>query len=302
MESSDSSLTGLGRYLTPFSQGSVESPRQGLLSSPTDSTEIGLSVMEVVNEVERMLKLHRRDPRFCSAKREWRDLILLMNECAGMILSLAESEDPPRNDQSYTIDVEVHRLMTLSKIANSFADDCSPLSATENNASSTRASDTIDAIAKGAHFYAMYCEAVDQKADVILSVLEKRVEKALNTFDNDPVPILGHESIEFALSSSPEELQAFKKSNTMRWLNDVLKWQVIDMNIQLGRVGRSESLRNQIEVKKKIIKQMLRLRVEQSGSLMKLDAANKSLETTIKTLTLVSSPRQMAQSTVVLES
>lgn len=271
-------------------------------SSDASPTEIGLSVMEVVNEVEKMLKLHPRDPRFCSAKREWRDLILLINECAEMILSLAESEDPPRNDQSNTFDVEVHRLMTLSKIANTFADDSSPLSATANNALSTTASDTVDTIAKGSDLYAVHCEAVDQKADVTLSVLEKRVEEALNRFDNDPVPSLDQESVEFALSSSPEELQALRKSNTLRWLNDVLKWQVIDMNIQLRRVERSESLRKQIEVKKEIIKKMLRLRVEQSGSLMKLDAANKSLETTIKKLTLASSPRQMAQSTVVLES
>ena len=66
---------------------------------------------------------------------------------------------------------------------------------------------------------------------------------------------------EFTLTSEPDELNSLRSTNTQRWLTDVLKWQVIDINLQRRRRGRGAELAALVEEKKKMIFSILDERV-----------------------------------------
>lgn len=288
------STSGAARFLTPFSHETM-SPQNRLSSKESKAVDLGVCIMDVVNEVESALDVNSGDPRFAAAMHQWRDILSIMNETAEMILSLTEPVDTSAHGLD-VLDVELHRLKTLSNLSRLVAlapDESSPISVGFPNASSTVASEIVDPIEKVSELYLNQSDGINRNVDKLSATLESIVDKALDKFQVDSVASADSDSVEFALMSSPEELESVKQSNTMRWLNDVLKWQAIDMHIQLRRVHKSQTLRGLIDSKKRIIKDVLRTKVDQSGALKKLECSNELLGSTLETIGTRS--RQMTQ-------
>jgi len=288
------SPSGHGQYFTPVSPVSLVSPQGIDASADTYISEEAHSLIRIVMQVERICETKKMAPSFEPTRREWRDLISLLKGTAEFILSVAECGEGGYSSES--LENGIHRLSTLSQAATAMA--VSPGKQVPEGVGNA-STDSFQPIHTLVESSADQSGAIDQRVKELRSFLEKRVDDALGIFEENCAPSMQSDSIEFALSFTPEELQNIKDSNMMRWLNDVLKWQVLDMSMRLKRFKRMDCLRNQVDLKKRIIKQIIRYKTIQASSLSKLEVANRFLDATVIELARDTSnepTRQMIQS------
>ena len=86
----------------------------------------------------------------------------------------------------------------------------------------------------------------------------------------------------FSLASDPDLLNSLRATNTQRWLTDVLKWQVLDLNLQRREKADAETLQELLMQKEKDILAAMESRVDKemnSGSVRRhaLESAADSL-------------------------
>jgi hypothetical protein len=115
-----------------------------------------------------------------------------------------------------------------------------------------------------------------RRVDKLKAVLADEVEKLLCSVNmtSGKVPT---DQVAFLLESSTDEIDAIRRTNSMRWLNDVLKWQILDLNTQIHNGVREGALKASIEAKKTLITEIIHSKVQQSSSLHKIKTANETL-------------------------
>lgn len=272
-------------FITPMSGPEVD-PLLSLSGRTGESkSEVAISIMEVVDRVELFLSSNSDSIRFQKISHEWRELIGILNETAHVILGVKASDNEV-DSLSDSFELELHRLKVISKAG-------SLLSFSENfpafeGGSETRADDELGVALTSLD----RCEAefIEQSKDLssksksLKESLAKEVEYRLRGLNTDISHHAKSESVEFAMSSEPEELLVLRKTNTMRWLNDVLKWQVLDMNTQFNKTNSSHAYKILLEAKKNKIKEILNQKIEKALELKKLQLANKVLDMALQDL------------------
>lgn len=300
--SSSVSKMNIDEFLSPFSDFTPNvgaTLREFELEEASDnrssavSTNSAASIIRIISDVENLLASHDSHDKFGSLREEWRDLLGVVFETGMMIKSL--SEHHAANTSPETFDLELHRLTAMSKAATIVADMRCPDLGGESASPSTVAHTDVGSlemmmtvVKEAEQAQTAQSALVDAKVRDMEACLESEVDKSLDSFSSSSMRAGNSSSIEFALTSSHEEIDAIKSSNSMRWLNDVLKWQVLDMNIQLRQKHEAIYFERLIKIKKEVIREVIRNKVRQSMSTRKLELAKSGLDNTIDALYRIS--------------
>ena len=261
------------------------------------------SLLDIVSDVERAFAENAKNTRFAIMEKEWRDLLLILKESADMILKMA---DVHRDPLSESFELEYHRLAAISRATTIVArlqvtDEKSdyPMSVVPDESAvqtfpSPLVADScpmiLDPVAACVdQAYYAYKEAeidVDIESKGVIAFFDNEIETRIRLdrlktemaipFSGENIP-----SVEFAMMSTPEEMDSLRKTNTMRWLNDVLKWQVIDMNLQANSTRRVDELTQQIIFKKEQIKEVMRRKIVRTVQTKRQELANACLGTVL---------------------
>ena len=249
-----------------------------------------LSVISTIAKVEHVLAKRSEEPRFVSARREWGDLMSILEATAELICGLDENVEEGSLAESF--EVELHRLTALSKAASVISN----LQSTEGIGGGTletslrltSSSDVVEAVINpiedSRQMYLDECSALLDKAENLKELLSDEIDHRLRKVNAESLANVKSESIEFAVSAEPHELDAFRKTNTMRWLNDVLKWQVIDMNVQMRKQAHIEEYRALLNTKKSKIKEILCNKIDKAAELKQIQIANRMLDRALEGL------------------
>lgn len=293
------SLPGDGRlhdeyFFTPDSLTSPDSKYGALdLLKALDDEVSGpksfatLSVMSTIAKVEHVLATRSEEPRFVSARREWGELMSILEATAELICGLDENVEEGSLTESF--EVELHRLTVLSKAA-SVISNLQSVEVIEGETSlrMTSSSDVVEAVINpiedSRQKYLDECSALLDKAEDLKELLSDEIDYRLRKVNAESLANVKSESIEFAVSAEPYELDAFRKTNTMRWLNDVLKWQVIDMNVQMQKEAQIEEYRALLNMKKSKIKEILCKKIDKAAELKQMQIANRMLDRALEGL------------------
>jgi hypothetical protein len=208
------------------------------------------------------------------------------------IKDLAEN---PAGMESEQFSLELHRLSTLSRAAvvvsdirsNQAGSDCSRPQA-DGDSQTEPLEKMVTILRESERAQRAQAALLESSATETESAYARIVEEAFSVFSSECDRPKKSHSIEFALSTSHEELDSVKSTNSMRWLNDVLKWQVLDMNLQLRRRHSAVELRRLIETKKEIIREIMSDKVRQAMAQKKLELSKAGLDQAIDALYRIS--------------
>ena len=255
--------------------------------------ELASSFIEVVTGVEKALSSSPSTPLLRVADTEWNDLLCILAGTADLIVALTASGVEPES-----VELEMHRLSALTDAAHAVSRGSvlKAFAATphiiedptvivkQDSEALMMADNSMTPLIEAQRIYRDQCNTLRERTEFIESRLEKRVDSVFDSFKLNSTHHSASESVEFALSSTVEELDTIRKTNTMRWLNDVLKWQAIDMNIQTRKQAQIREYRQLMDVKKRRIKEMLHEKIAQSMELRNLQLANASLDSVMENL------------------
>lgn len=255
---------------------------------------------ELYNSVERVLAKDHSGGTFSAAKEEWEALMLIMKESAELILRM-EFNVKQEESKSERIVAEHHRLTTLAtgsgilnRLRRSNAHESSVMGNSiefypksmifEDSPSESPPSVVARVLEEVDNVYYRYKEALidlDLKSASVLAFLDKEINQKLklDRFNADDVSVHpSPTSIEFSMISTPEELDSLDKTNTRKWLADVLKWQDIDIELHRRSLAHESELKKEIREKQVKIKEILRQKVQAAIDLKMLRLANKSMD------------------------
>ena len=288
-------------FLSPFSDfapdvgATLRELEQDDSSNCTDSelsTHPKSHLIRLISDVERILSTPSNCARLGTLRDEWEDLLTIVMDTGKTIKDLA---DNPVGMESEQFSLELHRLSTLSRAAvvvsdirsNQAGSDLSrPQAGGDSQTEPLEKMVTI--LRESERAQRAQAALLESSATETESAYARIVEEAFAVFSSECDRPKKSHSIEFALSTSHEELDSVKSTNSMRWLNDVLKWQVLDMNLQLRRRHSAVELRRLIETKKEIIREIMSDKVRQAMAQKKLELSKTGLDQAIDALYRIS--------------
>lgn len=254
------------------------------------------NVLEVIESVERVLQSDLSDSKLTSARAEWRSTIASLSKIGNSILEMEARclRDTgtrsliPRNQSSDSPLKSGSRSNSLVRTTCIESIEMYPKSVLGDSVGSWRPKDEkVLAPIKSSvdEAYYKYKEALidlDLKSACVEAFLSREIDAKLRLTRFEPecvdpeYPLSSSE--EFALMSTPDELNSLDRTNTHRWLSDVLKWQQIDKDLQERSEIRSNEYRRHVHTKTQQIKLIVKKKIEAAVRLKILKLSNAALD------------------------
>lgn len=263
------------------------------------------TILKLVGDVERALGTSEPTESIDELRTGWQELLKVVGQTGELILNAISSNEVDIAQDILTM--QMNHLTGLSQasavlvsIDNAIHEDPLLGKPSQSFSKSTREDESLEEMIvnlRGQEVaYEQTCHDVAMNYQLVRESLESEVDKVLDNFSNDSLAPFRSLPTEFALISSPEGLDIIKKSDSMRWLNDVLKWQVRDLNLQIQQRREIFDLQQEIARKKDVIKGIVRDKLLQSASIRKLHAAKTGLDLAIDGLYKISTASSTAAS------
>lgn len=254
----------------------------------------------VISLEARISSLEEADSNHLSAIQEWRELLCLVTRTGLLLLNKFDAGDV--NEETPYSELKLSTLAAsaqISSIASSLSTDCSAGDNTTGQSSicpvtepSREPSGLMEMIETIRDFQSVHDESrsmIDSEAIRLEGLLQSDVDRLFDSILSDSLERVRNGQVAFLLESYPDEIDAIRKTNSMRWLNDVLKWQVLDLNIQIQKRKEATSLIHSVKLKKELMHGIIRSKLQQSASLKKLESGNAGLDRIIENFCRVAS-------------
>ena len=248
-----------------------------------------LSVNEVIDLVQARRTPHSLQSSNSTLLTEWDELLKIVRATGQALIESMECRT-----QKEPIDIRLSNLAALAKAGNITQQICSGSSLSQRvpamcDFEFSQREQMILSIREAQASHLETVTEMHNRAEKLETILVAEMDQLLEAVDTtSAISTIQTQQVSFLMESSPQDLDLIRKSNSMRWLNDVLKWQVIDLNLQHRNRTDTILLRKQIEAKKDLIKQIIRGRVQRSVTLQQSAVAKDQLAHTVDTLYKIS--------------
>lgn len=274
-----------------------------LISKSAADTEE--SILNLVSDVEHALETSKKTETIDELIFGWRELLKVVGQTGELILNAISNNEVDLAQDIVTMRMNhmsgltqatsilasmggvIHEEVEFAKPSESF----SKLTGEEEDLE-----EMIVSLRSLQEAHEQRCREKTKKQQLLSDTLESEVEKVFNSFSSGSLVPFRSVPTEFTLVSSPEGLDDIKKSDSMRWLNDVLKWQVRDFNLQIQERREIFEIQRDIMRKKEVIKGILRDKLVQSSAIRKLYTAKEGLDVAIDGLYKISTASSTAAS------
>jgi hypothetical protein len=244
------------------------------------------NLVDLIQQINQLSSSSASDIMFESVIDDWRSLLQVVSETGILILEKFQKSDKE------TLEIRLSHLSALSESTSLLAklDEITdsaqtlpviaPSYKTENTDSPVAM--VISCIHEAQCAHAKKCDEINQHTRQTVDDISSCVRTYLDSVYTQNTSRIRMPPVEFCLTSGgPESLDLIRKTNSMRWLNDVLKWQVMDLNIQLATRARTVELQNEIAIKKDTLIEIVHERIRRISSLRMLEATKSSLDSAI---------------------
>ena len=284
MEMEDSTELDLDR----FASHTVDSAEEldCIKSNSRDDISGNNNLVDLIQQIKQLSSSVASDPLLEPVMDDWHSLLKVVSETGSLILEKFQKSDKE------TLEIRLSHLSALSESTSLLAklDEIgdsvrtspaiAPAYKTENTDATVAM--MISCIHEAQSDHAKRCDEINQHTRETVEDLSSCIQTYLDSVYTEGSLRTRMPPVEFCLTSGgPESLDLIRKTNSMRWLNDVLKWQVMDLNIQLATRARTIELQKEITIKKDTLIEIVHERIRHISSLKKLEATKSSLDSAI---------------------
>jgi hypothetical protein len=261
------------------------SREEGYSNCPSNRTT-GIPPAELISSVDSLIQKNQTQPKNPSLIREWEALLEDVAAAGELLLMALESGVSPK--ETSVMDFKLSVSSAYAKLtSSSHMSDLLQMSPEESQ-SQVIGLVRHDGVEQGG--------IIQEVSDIVIShsrrnsdiedearELERILFAELDAFIDSiacerPSMMINRNQVAFLICTDIEDLDSIRKTNSVRWLNDVLKWQVLDMKHQLKRGRDSDELKRILDERKQVIKDIINRKLSDSTNMMKLQVKCDELE------------------------
>jgi hypothetical protein len=286
-----------------FTLGLHTDSEEPMISKSATYTEE--SILKLVRGVKHAFETSERTESIDELISGWRELLKVVGQTGELILNSIT-----KNEVDFAQDIVTMRMNHMTGLTQASSILASMDHVTHEEVEITKPSESfskstgededleemIVSLKSLQEAHEQRCRDITKKQQLLSDALESEVEEVFDSFSSGSLVPFRSVPTEFTLVSSPEGLDDIKKSDSMRWLNDVLKWQVRDFNLQIQERREIFEIQRDIMRKKEVIKGILRDKLVQGAAIRKLHAAKQGLDVAIDGLYKISTASSTAAS------